>query len=261
MSQWYLGTIGFSYKDWVGGFYPPGTPQRAYLPYYCQVFNSVELDTTFHSIPRAAIVQSWAALTPDDFKFCVKTPRLITHDLGLTGAQGLMDEFLEAILPIKEKMGPILIQFPPSFTQAKLGLLEVFLRTLPEVYQYAVEFRHASWYKEATSQLLSHYHIGLVAIDYPQLPMQINLTADFIYIRWIGINNRYHFHSFEREDTSSQLHWWLHEIEPNLESVSHIYGFFNNDYAGFAAGTCLRFKKLAGFIGPEEQPPMQGRLF
>lgn len=261
MSQWHLGTIGFSYKDWVGGFYPPGTPQRAYLTFYSQVFDSVELDTTFHSIPRINIVQSWAATTPAEFKFCVKTPRVITHDLGLSGTQALMGEFLEAILPIKEKMGPILIQFPPSFNQSKLSLLEVFIKTLPHEYQYAVEFRHASWYNKTTFELLKHYQIGWVTIDFPHIPKQINLTTNFLYIRWIGINNRYHYHSYEREDMSSQLRWWLHEVQSHLDSVSDIYGFFNNDYAGFAAGTCLRFKKLAGFIDQDEQHPIQKRLF
>ncbi len=261
MSQWHLGTIGFSYKDWLGGFYPAHTPQRAFLTYYSQVFNSVEMDTTFHSIPRSSVVQSWAAITPAEFRFCVKTPRLITHDLGLTGGQGLMDEFLTAISPLKDKLGPILIQFPPSFTQAKLGLLEEFMATLPQLHQYAVEFRHASWYNQATYHLLTQYHVGWVTIDYPHLPRRINMTADFLYIRWIGVNNRYHYHSYEREDMSNQLLWWLHEIQPYLEIVPEIYGFFNNDYAGFAAGTCLRFNKLAGIPNRTENPPIQGRLF
>jgi uncharacterized protein YecE (DUF72 family) len=83
MSHYHLGTIGFSYKDWVGAFNPTGTAQRDYLTYYCKEFNSVELDTIFHSIPHRTIVQSWASSTPPEFKFCLKTPRVITHDLGL----------------------------------------------------------------------------------------------------------------------------------------------------------------------------------
>jgi uncharacterized protein YecE (DUF72 family) len=261
MNRWYLGTIGFSYKDWLGGFYPPGTYPRAYLPYYSKVFNAVEIDTTFHSIPRGTIVQSWAASTPAEFRFCVKTPRLITHDLRLTGTQGIMGEFIESILPIKEKLGPILIQFPPSFTRRKLSLLDEFLKTLPQPYQYAVELRHASWYTDDTFQLLSQYHVGWVTIDFPNLPKKINLTADFLYIRWIGINNQYQYHSYEREDTTPQLRWWLHEINTYIDRIPRIYGFFNNDYAGFAAGTCLRFKRLAGFTDKEDQPPFQERLF
>ncbi len=81
MKQWYLGTIGFSYKDWVGAFYPSGINQRAFLPFYSKVFNCVELDSTFHSIPRQANVISWFNSTPSDFRFCFKTPRLITHEL------------------------------------------------------------------------------------------------------------------------------------------------------------------------------------
>ena len=261
MHQWYLGTIGFSYKDWLGGFYPPGTSPRTYLQFYSKVFNAVELNTTFHSIPHKTIVQSWAASTPAEFKFCVKTPRLITHDLKLMGTQGLMNEFIDAILPIKGRLGPILIQFPPSFNQAKISLLDGFLNNLPQSFQYAVELRNSSWYTKDTFQLLSQYHVGWATIDYPNIPKKINLTADFLYIRWIGINNRYHYHSYEREDTTSQLRWWLHEINSYIDSIPMIYGFFNNDYAGFAAGTCLRFKQLAGFADKEDHPPFQERLF
>jgi uncharacterized protein YecE (DUF72 family) len=120
MKQWYLGTIGYSYKDWLGSFYPSGTSQRAYLPYYCKVFNCVELDTTFHSIPRQTTATSWFNSTPSDFRFCFKTPRLITHDLQLIGAQAAMDEFLYSIQFLQEKLGPILIQLPPKFGQENI---------------------------------------------------------------------------------------------------------------------------------------------
>src|SRR5665647_641106 len=140
MSRWFLGTIGFSYKDWVGGFYPPGASQREYLPYYTKFFNSVELDTTFHSAPRIDTVQSWHAATPPEFKFSLKTPRVITHEMGLKGVQGLMSEFLEA---------------------------------LPASHRYAVEFRHPSWYNDRTAKLLSQSQVCWVSIDFPHLPKNI----------------------------------------------------------------------------------------
>jgi uncharacterized protein YecE (DUF72 family) len=261
MSYWRLGTIGFSYKDWVGPFYPAGISPREYLSYYSKLFNSVELDTTFHSIPRSTTIESWFTSTPSEFKFCLKTPHTITHELGLKGSQGLMLEFLDSLVPLRGKTGPILIQLPPSYTQDNYFVLQEFLETLPQIHRYAIEFRHPSWYNEKTTQLLSKNHICWVTIDYPNLPRLINLTTDFLYIRWIGINGMYHQHSYEREDKTYQLRLWLHAILPLSEQIPVMYGFFNNDYAGFAAGTCKRFMHLAGFKEDEQNTPFQERLF
>ena len=261
MEHWYLGTIGYSYKDWLGSFYPVGTPQRGYLPFYSKVFNSVEVDTTFHSIPRQSTILTWVNSTPAEFRFCLKTPRLITHEMGLKAAQGLMLEFIDSIHPLVDKLGPILIQLPPRYSQENYSVLEEFLESLPRTYQYAIEFRHPSWYNTRTSQLLTYHQVGWVAIDFPNIPRQINLTSNFIYIRWIGINGMYQHHTHEREDKSKQLKWWLEAVNDFTEDKPVIYGFFNNDYAGFAAGTCKRFKQIAGLNDEEDNLPYQGRLF
>jgi uncharacterized protein YecE (DUF72 family) len=261
MSHWFLGTIGYSYKDWVGGFYPPGAAPREYLPYYTKYFNSVELDTTFHSTPRNATVQSWHLATPPEFIFCLKTPRMITHEMALKGTRGLMTEFIDTLYPLQEKVGPILIQLPPSFTQDNIKTLTEFLEALPASHRYAVEFRHVSWFNARTTQLLSRYQVCWVSIEFPHLPNKIIPTTDFLYIRWIGTNNLYHYHSYERVDKSEQLIAWLKAIRVFQTEIPHVYGFFNNDYAGFAAGTCKRFMLLAGLLDEEQNPPFQERLF
>ncbi len=261
MSQWYLGTIGYSYKDWLGAFYPAGMSQHAYLPFYSKVFNCVEMDTTFHSIPRQSFVQSWANSTPDDFRFSLKTPQLITHQLALKGTEAPMLEFIDAVKPLKAKIGPILIQLPPKYSQVNYPEFESFLTSLPPDNLYAVEFRHASWYNQQTVRLLSQYNVCWVATDYPNLPKQINITSEFIYIRWIGVNGTYQHHSYERVNKVAELRWWLDLLRSLESQVPVIYGFFNNDYAGFAAGTCKRFKQLAGFTDEEDNVPYQERLF
>jgi uncharacterized protein YecE (DUF72 family) len=261
MSQWHLGTIGFSYKDWVGEFYPIDTSQRDYLPFYSKVFNSVEIDTTFHAIPKFSIVQSWFSITPDGFKFCLKTPRIITHERGLKASEGLMTEFLESIEPLRYKTGPILIQLPPRYSQEHLSDMELFLAYLPDSYQYAIEFRHPSWYNDITTQLLSKYQVCWVAIDFPSLPKQLILTTDFIYLRWIGRNGMYQRHSFERVEKTHELETWFDLIKTNQSDIKHIYGFFNNDYTGFAAGTCRRFLQITGMKKDDQQFPYQERLF
>jgi uncharacterized protein YecE (DUF72 family) len=261
MSYWYLGTIGFSYKEWVGEFYPNGTTQRNYLPYYCKIFNSVEVDTTFHSIPKSSSVHSWFDNTPNDFLFCLKTPRVITHELGLKGSEGMMEAFTDSISPLKGKAGPILIQLPPSYSQENYPVLKTFLEQLSPSYRYAIEFRHPSWYNEKTKNLLSGNRVCWVSLDFPRITRQVYLTTDFLYIRWIGINGMYHRHSYERVDKTNELREWIKTIHPSLEQIPRIFGFFNNDYAGFAAGTCLRFMRLLGLSPNEPDTPYQAKLF
>ena len=127
----YLGTQGWSYKDWVGSFYPPGTKTADYLPYYAHVFDAVELDTTFYGTPTLDRVKGWSGATPTGFQFTAKTPRSITHDRRLVGAEGEFEEFVDVIAGLGEKLGAILIQLPPDFTvrerpQEEIEVLEQF---------------------------------------------------------------------------------------------------------------------------------------
>ncbi len=261
LTNWYLGTIGFSYKEWVGPFYPAGTRPSDFLPYYSRIFNALELDTTFHSIPSKASVETWTNAVPVEFKFCPKTPRVITHEMGLLGAAGMMAEFLDCLLPLKQKLGPILIQLPPSFQQPSFPVLRDFLGSLPNTYRYAVELRHPSWYNPQTAEMLHDLQVCWVTIDFPEIPRRIIPTTDFLFFRWIGVNGLYHGHSYERVDKTSQLKWWLQAIEAVQPPVPDVYGFFNNDYAGYAAGSCQRFMLLAGLNEPGQDLPYQERLF
>ena len=260
--NYYLGTMGFSYKDWLGVFYPEGQSSRDYLSYYSRIFNAVEIDSTFYGTPRAETVARWSALTPDDFQFCLKTPRLITYDLSLEGAAGLMTEFVQAVAELGDKLGVILIQFPPSFAADRMADLEAFLKEVPAGVRYAVEVRHRSWYtaRESMTEMLARPGVCWASTQYPGLPRRLNLTAPFVYLRWIGQHGSYENHTHERVDRTADLQGWLDLIrvaEPGLEAL---YGFMNNDYAGFGAGTANRFKELAGLPVKPLQPPQQGRL-
>jgi uncharacterized protein YecE (DUF72 family) len=263
MIKWHIGTMGFGYKDWSGVFYPAGMSARNYLSYYSRIFNAVEIDTTFYGIPRLETVRRWASVSPASFQFCLKTPNVITHDLKLVGASGLMSQFVERVRLLEEKLGVILIQLPPSFRVDQLDVLDEFLSGLPADIRFAVEIRDRSWYtaKPQMNSMLSKHGVSWAATQYPGLPREINLTADFSYIRWIGQHGSYKKHYRERVDLSTELQkwWWLIlEVQDQLESV---YGFTNNDYAGFAPATANRFKKIAGLETQEHRPHQQGRLF
>lgn len=255
--------MGFGYKDWSGVFYPVDLDARDYLSYYSRVFSAAEIDSTFYGIPKAETIQRWAQISPDDFKFCTKTPRTITHDLSLVGALGQMEEFIRAMRLLEHKLGVILLQFPPSFNASQITSLDHFLADLPSDVRYAVEVRHPSWYTGGTptAAVLAKHGVAWAATEYPGLPGRIYKTSDFLYIRWIGQHGTFETHTHERIDRSTELERWWKLIQQNLEQVTELYGFFNNDYAGFAPATANRFKEIAGLPGEPLRPAAQPPLF
>ena len=261
MIEWRLGTMGFSYKDWNGVFYPDGISPRDYLTYYSRIFNAVELDSTFYGTPREEYVERWAAVTPPNFTFCAKTPREITHERRLEKSGELMDSFVRTMRLLGDKLGVILIQLPPDMSFDHIHKLAVFLRELPDNCRYAIEFRHPSWHATATGQLLQNHDICWASTDYKFLPQRVFVTTDFLYIRWIGRHGEYDLKDHERVDRTPRLQEWWEDIQNRSEGVRALYGFFNNDYAGHAPATCNRFKGIAGLPTKELRPPQQGRLF
>lgn len=268
MVTMHLGTMGFSYNDWERVFYPDGLPASNYLKHYSKYFNAVEIDSTFYGTPRLSTVKQWAMVTPHDFRICVKTPRKVTHDLMLNQALDDMREFVRTITQLGQKLGVILIQFPPSFTfgrfNNRLADFLFRLRTSPEAgkaTRFAVEFRHQSWYTMKTSKMLEKFDVCWAATEYPGLPTDICRTSDFLYIRWIGRHGTYKHHGHEREDKSPQLQQWWGRIYKHMNDVDAVYGFFNNDYSGHAPATCNKFKNIAGLPIKNLKPPQQKSLF
>jgi uncharacterized protein YecE (DUF72 family) len=274
--EWYIGTMGFSYADWRGVFYPDDLPANRRLGYYSRIFNAVEIDSTFYGTPRPDSVRAWAASTPAEFRFSVKAPRQLTHEAGLVGVLDEILRFIDTVQLLRDKLGAILFQFPPSFRLDSLPALQVCLSGLPRGVRYAVEIRHQSWYtpanegpedqpgEPALARLLREVGVCWAATEYPDLPRRIYPTADFLYIRWIGQHGTFQQHNLERIDRTAQLQQWQKILQGALsgfEARQLIFGFFNNDYAGFAAGTANRFKDLTGLPVSPFLPPQQGKLF
>lgn len=261
MINYYFGTMGFSYTDWKGVFYPPGIPAREYLNYYARFFTAVEMDTTFYAIPRSGVVQGWASAVPDEFRFTVKTPQSITHDMGLANSKQYMAEFINVIRLLDVKLGVILIQLPPSYANDKFTTLAGFIDDLPVDVRFAVEFRHRSWYTPQMGEFLSSHKIGWVTTEFANLPHEINPTTDFLYIRWLGKHAAFRRYDHEQADRSQRLAWWKEQIIANQAGVQKVYGFFNNDYSGFAPATCNHLTTILGLPTSDFQQPVQGRLF
>lgn len=262
--SWFVGTMGFSYKDWEGVFYPRGMKPKEFLSYYSRIFRCVEIDSTFYGTPPLSTISRWRDSVGEDFRFCLKTPRLITHDLRLTNTRGLMDEFVDTVKELQGKLGVILLQFPPSFTLDQYEMLKEFILELPSTVRYAIEVRHRSWYSnsgEKLASLLKQHNICWASTVFPFLPEMIIRTTDLVYIRWIGRHGTFSQHDLERIDRKDQLIKWHKMILSQGDENLAVYGHFNNDYSGFAVGTAIQFLQLTGRIPEIPQEPVQGKMF
>lgn len=138
--NYYLGCPGWGMKTWIGRLFPQGTKDRDFLTRYAEVFNTVEGNTTFYALPSPETVARWRDSVPDDFRFCFKFPRTISHEKQLVDCAGEVATFLERVAPLEHKLGTIMLQLPPRFRD--LDRLRVFLAALPRELQFAVELRH-----------------------------------------------------------------------------------------------------------------------
>jgi uncharacterized protein YecE (DUF72 family) len=139
--------------------------------------------------------------------------------------------------------------------------LVAFMQNIPKDFHYAVEFRHISWFNQATEETLSSHGVSWASTEYLGLPQTLHITADHIYIRWIGQHGRFSKHDREQIDLTNNLLDWKDQLSSKLSEKQSVFGFFNNDYAGFAPETCNRFKKLLDLPTKSLTPPQQKTLF
>jgi uncharacterized protein YecE (DUF72 family) len=260
MPDLHFGTMGFSYADWSGVFYPDRIKPADYLPYYARHFDTVELDTTFHATPPPDRVLRWSEVTPDHFRFCAKAPKTVTHD-GLDRRLPEIHEFLDVMRLFGPKLAIILLQLPPSCGIEQFDSIARLLQALPTDLRFAIEFRSASWGHQRTLDLLREHRCALVAAEYTTRPNQILLTTDFLYIRWIGEHQRFSELNHEQIDVTASLEWWKQQLTTLSPKLNTIWGFFNNDYSGYSIATSRRFMSMLGLPLTDLEPAEQGRLF
>ena len=179
----HVGTSGYSYKEWKGSFYPEKLPAKEMLPYYASQLSAVELNNTFYRMPQQAMVESWNAQVPDDFRFSVKASQRITHFKRLKDAEAEAKYLLETVGALKEKLGVVLYQLPPNMKK-DLERLRSFVINLPADVRAAFEFRHPTWFDDDVLEVLKDQNLALVISDTDDLPAtHIDRTADWGYMR------------------------------------------------------------------------------
>jgi uncharacterized protein YecE (DUF72 family) len=247
-----MGTSGWSYKEWVGPFYPKAAKM---FSYYARFFNTAEINSTFYRYPSRATMYGLYRTSPKAFVFSAKLPRLITHEKHLDPALKVENDllrFLELLNPLKasNKLGCLLIQLPPSFVYERdLENLEAFLGMLPNGYEFAAEFRDHSWMRNHTWEVLKRHNVAYCIVDEPLLPPEVHLTADFAYFRWHGRGTRpwYDYRYSEEE-----LEEWVPRVEKTRNKVDKIYGYFNNHYHGYAVENCIEILEMLNAAKPEQ---------
>ncbi len=254
MTDLLIGTSGWSYNEWAGVFYPNSSANK--LSYYSKVFETVEVDSTFYAYPSKGLVLGWARYTPESFVFSVKLPRLLTHEKKLDLSKGVeadLIRFLSLLKPLiaSGKLGPVLIQLPPSYSyQSDFDKLKGFLARAPEDVAFAVEFRHPSWLREDVWSFLKGRNAANVIVDEPLLPPETTVTADFAFIRWHGRGTRpwYNYRYSDKE-----LDGWVPKVRDVASRVKKTFGYFNNHFKGFAVENSLRMMEKLEVSSPKRQ--------
>ncbi len=224
MAEAFIGTSGWVYKGWMGCFYPPGLPAARCFDYYARQFSSVEINNTFYRLPTDRMVQGWRDKAPRGFIFALKGSRFITQMKKLNVPRQSVTAFCRLVAGLGEHLGPILWQLPPNFHR-NTERLERFLKQLPPGFRHAFEFRHPSWLAPEVFDLLRQFTAAQVSVSSLRMPMDLTVTADFIYLRFHGLEGGA-AHDYTREE----LKPWADHCRGALRQGRTVYAYFNNDW-------------------------------
>ena len=234
-----VGTSGWQYKHWRNTFYPAGLPGRSWLEHYAERFATVEVNNAFYRLPERDTFAKWRARTPADFRVAVKMSRYLTHIRRLREPAEPVQRFMSRADALGDRLGPVLLQLPPSLSIDLIALDEV-LRQFPDTIQVAVEPRHRSWWVDDTRRLLEKHHAALCWADRLGRPVTpLWRTTGFGYLR---------MHEGRAQPGPrygpAALKTWLDRIA-HAYATEPVYVYFNNDPGGAAITDARAFAARA----------------
>ncbi|MGC8771750.1 MAG: DUF72 domain-containing protein [Brevinematia bacterium] len=233
-----IGTSGYNYNHWKGIFYPEDMKSNKFFSHYQKFFSTVEINYTFYHFPRESTIKKWYEITPDDFLYSIKVPRLITHLKKLCNIFEELKGFVDVTSNLNKKLGILLFQMPPSFKYSIENIERILAAAeITKNINIAIEFRHKSWF-ENDLLILTEANISVVTVSAPSLPFKIYEKSKDLYIRLHGKTHWYGY-NYTEED--------LREIANSVQNKDPgktAWIYFNNDFGGFAVLNALRLKEI-----------------
>ena len=252
-----VGTSGWQYRHWRYTYFRKGVPQNKWFEQVLRDFRTVELNVTFYRLPKTEVFAGWYTRSPDDAVITVKASRYLTHVKRLKDPQPSVDMLLDRIKPLREKLGPILIQLPPDL-QVDVAALDATLAAFPRQLRLAVEPRHDSWWTDDVRRCLERHNAALCWADRKGAITPLWRTADWGYLRFHeGAHEPWPFY---RDD---ELLPWVETIGAVFpDDTSDIYVYFNNDPGAAALQDAITFAQQLEARGrtvsrvPAERPDL-----
>jgi uncharacterized protein YecE (DUF72 family) len=240
----HIGTSGWSYGEWDRVFYPEGV-KSTYdrLAFYAGHFHTVEVNYSFYHLPKPETYQKWAATVPDEFLFAVKASRFITHIQKLVGVKASWTRFITGARTLGDRLGPILLQFPPSLRADPIRLSR-FLDLLrkdtdtPPVHP-VFEFRHPTWFTKEIYTILRKADAALCIAQSSRYPCVEGVTADLVYYRFHGPQEL-----FASRYSDEDLRYWAGKMKALLKEGKTVYAYFNNTLNGYAVENARTLRAL-----------------
>jgi uncharacterized protein YecE (DUF72 family) len=264
-----VGCTGWSYPEWVGLVYPPGTKPGDFLTHYARAFNFTEVNSSYHNAPARALVEQWDKKTPSGFRFSLKVPKDIVHDKKLAGADEAIEDFLASLTPLRVsgKLERVVCQFTPSFRFGDhFARLESFLERWASSDKFVVELRHDSWWREETYALLRKHDVPLVwsATEHGRTPTV--RTSSTLYLRIVGDRALDHENAdpskpmlpsseitwdrLQRDETP-ELTYWRDRVFDEGKDALDVFFVINNHLSGFAPQSARLASQLLGVPAPD----------
>jgi len=238
--EWRIGCSGFHYEDWKEIFYPKTLPKKKWFEYYCQHFNTLELNTTFYRFPQVRFLENWYQISPVDFLFSAKVPRLITHYKQFNDTQRMLNDFYQSCRTgLADKLGCVLFQLPARLEYSEKKLQEI-IEQLDMSFTNVIEFRHSSWWKKKIFSILKKRNIVFCGHSYPSLPEEVVINSAKIYYRFHGTPNLY-YSQYKRK--------FLEEVISTIQysaKVDQVFLYFNNTATIAALRNARYVQKLVG---------------
>ena len=236
----YIGTSGWSYKGWAENFYPSDLPANRQLKFYTTKFPTVEINGTFYRLPTQKAFEDWKREASPGFLYSIKGSRAVTHFKRLRPGAKSLGLLLDRSKSLGEHRGPFLWQLPGTLKK-DLVRLNDFLRTLNRQVRHAIEFRDPSWIDKEVFTVLRRHRVANVAVSSQVMQMCLEITANFVYVRFHGLEG-----GAAHNYTDRELQPWARFLRGCAEEGVTAFVYFNNDMNTRAPLNALRLMKLVG---------------